>query len=107
MRYWTFDGDKPTGFPEGWDNKPVTWVSREDADAYCRSRGARLPETWEWQYAMQGTDGRRYPWGNTQDSTRHPRPSQARDFPVLDDVDAHPTGASPFGVEDCVGNVFQ
>ena len=60
--------DWPGGMiPDGEANHPVRWVSRTDADQYCRYYGKRLPSTWEWQYAAQGTDGRRYPWGNSWD----------------------------------------
>ena len=45
-------------FPVGWDNKPVTWVSLEDARAYAAWAGKRLPHEWEWQYAAQGSDRR-------------------------------------------------
>jgi formylglycine-generating enzyme required for sulfatase activity len=42
------------GPPVGWEEKPVTWVSRDDATAYCAHYGKRLPHTWEWQWAAQG-----------------------------------------------------
>jgi len=70
--------------------------------------GRRLPNEWEWQYAAQGIDERKYPWGNTFDPTRIPPSSSARDgLPPPSDVTAYPTGASPFGVLDMVGNVWQ
>jgi len=94
-------------YPEGWANKPVTWVSLEDARAYAAWAGKRLPHEWEWQYAAQGTDGRLYPWGNAWDGRAVPSPHKGRDLPGPNDVDAHPSGASPFGVMDLVGNVWQ
>jgi formylglycine-generating enzyme required for sulfatase activity len=51
-------------YPDGWANKPVTWVSLEDARAYAKWASKRLPHEWEWQYAAQGNDNRQYPWGN-------------------------------------------
>jgi iron(II)-dependent oxidoreductase len=142
-------------YPEGWANKPVTWVSLEDAREYAKWAGKRLPHEWEWQYAAQGNDGRTYPWGNCDwlppvlragaptsiassgvtplsaasapnkpstpvpagvspcswgtDSKNAPAPLADRGRTILpaSDVDAHPLGASPFGVMDMVGNVWQ
>ncbi|MGC2447826.1 MAG: SUMF1/EgtB/PvdO family nonheme iron enzyme, partial [Candidatus Sulfotelmatobacter sp.] len=94
-------------YPAGWENKPVTWVSVEDSQAYASWAGKRLPHEWEWQYAAQGTDGRKYPWGNSWDADKVPAPDKGRTMRGLDAVDAHPQGASPFGVMDLVGNVWQ
>jgi gamma-glutamyl hercynylcysteine S-oxide synthase len=93
--------------PRGWEKKPVTWVSIEDARAYAAWAGKRLPHEWEWQYAAQGDDGRLYPWGNDWNPANMPAQSKAREMPPPEDVDAHPRGASPFGVMDLVGNVWQ
>ena len=94
-------------YPEGWAKKPVTWVSIEDARAYAKWAGKRLPHEWEWQYAAQGTAGRLYPWGNDEDASRVPHFDRGRNEPPPADVDAHLRGASPFGVLDLVGNVWQ
>jgi len=86
----------------GDENMPVVYINMDDARAYAAWAGKRLPTEMEWQYAAQGTDMRKYPWGNSPDSTRcnsnlnHPTP-----------VNEFPGGASPFGVEDLIGNVWQ
>jgi iron(II)-dependent oxidoreductase len=94
-------------YPEGAGDKPVTWVALEDARAYATWAGKRLPHEWEWQYAAQGTDGRLYPWGNDWNAANVPVPDKSRTMRGPDSVTAHPNGASPFGVMDLVGNVWQ
>jgi formylglycine-generating enzyme required for sulfatase activity len=100
------DWKGPT-YPQGWANKPVTWVSLEDARAYAMWAAKRLPHEWEWQYAAGAGDGRIYPWGSQWDAAVVPAPDKGRTMRGPDDVDAHPRGASPFGVQDLIGNVWQ
>jgi len=85
----------------------VTWVSLEDARAYAVWAGKRLPNEWEWQYAAQGADGRLYPWGNDWNADAVPEPNKGRTLTPPPAVGAHPQGASPFGVLDLVGSVWQ
>jgi formylglycine-generating enzyme required for sulfatase activity len=94
-------------YPDGWANKPVTWVSLEDARVYAAWAGKRLPHEWEWQYAAQGTDGRLYPWGNEWRAEAVPAPEKGRALRGPDNGEAHPQGTSPFGVMDMVGNIWQ
>eukprot|EP00518_Triparma_eleuthera_P022503 CAMPEP_0197561336 /NCGR_PEP_ID=MMETSP1320-20131121/24947_1 /TAXON_ID=91990 /ORGANISM="Bolidomonas sp., Strain RCC2347" /LENGTH=334 /DNA_ID=CAMNT_0043122959 /DNA_START=6 /DNA_END=1006 /DNA_ORIENTATION=- len=103
LRHWNDDGS----VPEGWGSKPVIWVSRSDSSAYCSAVGARLPTSYEWQYAAQGTDGRRFPWGDKFDKAKVCEYTSGREMPAPCDRDAFPEGASPFGLEDMVGNVYQ
>jgi gamma-glutamyl hercynylcysteine S-oxide synthase len=95
-------------YPPGWENKPVTWVSLEDARAYAAWAGKRLPHEWEWQYAVEGREhDRKYPWGNIWRPDAVPVPDQGRTMRGPDDVYAHPAGVNYYGLMDMVGNVWQ
>jgi len=94
-------------YPRGWDKKPVTWVSLEDARAYAAWAGKRLPHEWEWQYAAQGNDNRLYPWGNNMDLKRIPPADSSREMRAPTNVNDYPRGASQFGIVDMVGNIWQ
>ena len=97
LKHWA-DGKPPAG--EG--DHPVRWVSLDDARAYAKWAGKRLPTEAEWQYAAQGRDGRPFPWGPMMGPGRC-NDKLNRTTPVT----AFPKGASPFGVLDMVGNVWQ
>jgi formylglycine-generating enzyme required for sulfatase activity len=94
-------------YSDGWEKKPVTWVSIEDARAYAAWAGKRLPHEWEWQLAAQSNDGRTYPWGNDWNAERMPEPDRSHVRRVPANVDAFPQAASALGVLDLVGNVSQ
>jgi formylglycine-generating enzyme required for sulfatase activity len=66
-----------------------------------------LPHEWEWQYAAQGPTAQPYPWGSEWKEDAVPATDKGRELRGPDAVDAHPPGASPFGVMDMVGNVWQ
>ncbi len=89
-------------YKQGQDKYPVVYISYEDAQAYAQWAGKRLPSEAEWQLAAQGTDKRKWPWGNEFHATYC---NNAFERPTP--VDAFPKGQSPYGVMDMVGNVWQ
>jgi iron(II)-dependent oxidoreductase len=108
LRAWQGNQNGKSGiYPQGWDHKPVTWISIEDARAYAAWAHKRLPHEWEWQYAAQGATGRAYPWGNDWSADALPAVDPGPAMRPLADVTAFPKGASPFGVLDLIGNVSQ
>jgi formylglycine-generating enzyme required for sulfatase activity len=111
--------------PGAGDRHPVVYVSSLEAIKFCQwlstreRKRYRLPSEAEWEYAARGTDGRRYPWGNYEGrgdlanfadkntvfawSDREIDDGYAESSPI----GSFPLGASPFGMEDMAGNVWE
>lgn len=97
--------------PKGRDGHPVVLVSHADARAYARWLGKRTGQAWrlpteaEWEKAVRGPDGRRFPWGNAFD----PGKLNSADKGPFDTVPVRlfPAGSGPNGVLDGAGQVFE
>jgi formylglycine-generating enzyme required for sulfatase activity len=98
LKHWV-DG-KP---PAGKEDHPVVYVDLNDARAYARWAGKRLPTDAEWQYAAQGPESLEYPWGSKM------KPDVCNDGRSggTTSVRAFPKGRSPFGCYDMSGNTWE
>jgi formylglycine-generating enzyme required for sulfatase activity len=99
--------------PRSWDdtyaknkaNHPVMGVPFSLARRYAEWAGKRLPLEMEWEKAARGVDGRKYPWGNKFDKSKcNTDESGINDTTP---VNQYPDGASPYGVLDMAGNVWE
>jgi len=129
-QWWTEEGWKLRQaqrwtLPEFWDNplwnqpdSPVVGISWYEALAFCEWLSAQiagdaaqhpyritLPTEQQWQRAAQGDDGRVYPWGNERPDAHHLNYGQKVGFTTP--VTQYPKGASPYGVMDMSGNVWE
>jgi formylglycine-generating enzyme required for sulfatase activity len=88
-----------------FNDYPVVQITWYDANAYCQWAGRRLPSEAEWERAARSDDMRNYPWGNEP-----PNAENANANNIVGDttrVGSYSFGASPFGVLDMGGNVWE
>lgn len=93
---------------DSFETHPVVEVSWHGARAYCEWAGKRLPTQREWRYACEGSEELKYPWGEAFEQGYaniygHKYDGYVRTSPV----GTFPEGASPFGIMDMAGNVWE
>lgn len=97
LKHW------PNGkMPKELGGHPVVYVDMNDARAYAKWAGKRLPTEQEWQLAAQGTDGRKWPWGNNFD----PNNCNTTGTTTLP-ANSLPQGKSPYACYHMSGNVWE
>ncbi len=86
------------------DDLPIVDVTWYDAAVYSQWAGVELPTEAQWEKAARGTDDRIWPWGNQWDSSKCNTGLSVRE---ITPVGSYPSGASPYGLMDMAGNVWE
>jgi formylglycine-generating enzyme required for sulfatase activity len=95
--------------PVGNEGQYAVQANWYEAEVYAKAMGAALPTEAQWEKAARGTDGRIYPWGNAWDPAMCVSMEETiyKFSPGFRPVGAYPAGASPYGVMDMAGNVWE